>query len=169
LKAHRLFVIGLTIAFFTACFDLLSKRIIFAILENLAVAENTNNPQIRIFSFFSIVYVWNRGVSFGMFNWLDNSQVILSLLQGSIAFVLMFWLYRNKNRYFTIGIGLIIGGAFGNLIDRIQNGAVADFLDFYIGNYHWPAFNVADSAVFIGVVILLVTDFLKQENDGKKR
>lgn len=140
--------------------DLLSKKFIFEILENIASTEQTNNPEIKIFDFFSLVYVWNRGVSFGMFNQLENSQLILSLVQGSVALVLLCWLYSNKKPHFSCALGFIIGGALGNLTDRIKNGAVADFLDFHIASYHWPAFNLADSFVFIGVMILILDDLI---------
>ena len=145
----KLFFTGILIAAFVAFFDLLSKRVIFAMLEQSELRE------IKIFDFFSLVYVWNRGVSFGMFNHLENSHIIFSLLQGTIALILAFWLYNNENKLFMWALGLIIGGALGNVVDRIKNGAVADFLDFHIGAYHWPAFNLADSCVFIGVMILI--------------
>ena len=146
----KLFLLGIFIAVLVAFFDLLSKRLIFAILEQ----QGLENPVIKICDFFSFVYVWNRGVSFGMFNHLENSHIIFSVLQGSIALILIFWLYRNQEKHFTYALGLIIGGALGNVVDRIKNGAVADFLDFHIATYHWPAFNLADSCVFIGVMIL---------------
>ena len=149
----------MTIALSVAFFDLLSKRIIFSILEQ----QNNLYPEIKIFDFFSLVYVWNRGVSFGMFNHLEQSQLIFSIIQGGIALGLSFWLYTNEKKHFAIALGLIIGGALGNVIDRIKNGAVADFLDFHIAIYHWPAFNLADSCVFIGVVILLFDEILFKE------
>ena len=158
LTNKKLFFLGILVAFFVAFFDLLSKRIIFSILENIALKQGVNNPEIKIFDFFSLVYVWNRGVSFGMFNQIQHSQIVFSVIQILILFILFFWLYRNKKLHFTYAIGLIIGGAFGNLIDRIKNGAVADFLDFYIASYHWPAFNLADSCVFIGVMVLIFED-----------
>lgn len=158
MKTKKLFLLGVAIALLVAFFDLLSKRFIFAILENIAFTEQTNNPEIKVFDFFSLVYVWNRGVSFGMFNQLENSHLILSLVQGSIAVILLFWLYANKKPHFSYALGFIIGGALGNVADRIKNGAVADFLDFHIASYHWPAFNLADSFVFIGVMILIFDD-----------
>jgi signal peptidase II len=167
MKITKLFFLGIAIAFFAAFFDLVSKRIIFAILENVALAQNIGNPEIMIFDFFSLVYVWNRGVSFGMFNNLENSQIIFSVVQFSIVLILFFWLYYNKKIHITYALGLIIGGAFGNLIDRIRNGAVADFLDFHIASYHWPAFNLADSWVFIGVMILIFDDLLFTKKSTK--
>lgn len=155
----KLFFIGILIAIFVAFFDLLSKRMIFAMLEQKELSE------IKIFDFFSLVYVWNRGVSFGMFNHLENSHIIFSLLQGTIALILAFWLYNNENKLFMWALGLIIGGALGNVVDRIKNGAVADFLDFHIAAYHWPAFNLADSCVFIGVMILIFDEiFLRKKS-----
>ena len=156
LKVNKLFFLGVVIAIFTALLDLASKRAIFAILEN----SGGLHPEIKITSFFSLVMVWNRGVSFGMFNSIENAWFLLSLLQFSIALILFFWLYRNDKVHITWALGLIIGGALGNLCDRIRNGAVADFLDFYIGSYHWPAFNLADSVVFIGVTILIFEDLI---------
>lgn len=152
----KLFLLGIVIAITVTFLDLLSKHLIFSILDS----QGSINPEVEVFSFFSLVKVWNRGVSFGMFNSLENSQIIFACLQGSIGFALFFWLYRNQKLHFAVALGLIIGGAFGNVFDRIKNGAVADFLDFHIVGYHWPAFNLADSCVFIGVAILLLDDLL---------
>ncbi len=160
MKNRKLFFLGVVIAFCVAFFDLLSKRLVFSLLENIASEEQRQNPEIVISSFFSLVYVWKRGVSFGMFNQLENAQAILSILQGSIALALFYWLYINKKPQLVYALGFIIGGAMGNVIDRIRNGAVADFLDFHIASYHWPAFNLADSFVFIGVAILIFDDLI---------
>ncbi len=160
MKAKKIFLLGVAIALVVAFCDLLSKRFIFTILENIALSEQTNNPEIIVFDFFSLVYVWNRGVSFGMFNQIENSHIILSIVQGSVLLILLGWLYMSKKPHFSYALGFIIGGALGNLSDRIKNGAVADFLDFHIASYHWPAFNLADSFVFIGVMILIFDDLI---------
>ncbi len=160
MKVRKLFLLGIAIAFAVAFFDLLTKRLIFAILDNIALTTDVTNPEIVIFDFFSLVMVWNRGVSFGMFNQIGSAPVILSLLQFSIMVIVFVWLYRNEKPHFAWALGLIAGGALGNLSDRIKNGAVADFLDFHIASYHWPAFNLADSAVFIGVAILVLDDLI---------
>ena len=160
---NKFFLKSLLIAFIVAVLDLLSKRVIFAILENIAVRDMVEYPQIEILPFFNIVYVWNRGVSFGMFNNIENAQLLLSILQFSVALIISIWMYRNKNSFFVLPLGLIVGGALGNVVDRVRNGAVADFLDFHIANYHWPAFNIADSCVFIGVALIVFYDiFLKK-------
>ena len=156
---NKLFLKSILIAFIVAVVDIASKRVIFAILENIALREETRYPAIELFPFLNIVYVWNRGVSFGMFNNIENAHLILSALQLGIAFVITIWMYNNKNRFFILPLALIVGGALGNALDRIKNGAVADFLDLHIANYHWPAFNIADSCIFIGVVMIIFHDF----------
>lgn len=170
-KEKKLFILGLIIAFICATIDLASKKVIFAILENKAAEEFLSYPKIIVTSFFNLVYVWNKGVSFGIFNSIDNSRIIFSFIQFSIVVILTFWLFYNEKKHYMIAISLIIGGALGNVIDRLQHGAVADFLDFYIkfnGEfYHWPAFNMADSFVFIGAFILIFDEiiFNKQTNN----
>ncbi|MBU6339677.1 MAG: signal peptidase II [Rickettsiales bacterium] len=159
-KEKKLFFLGIFIAFLVVFFDLLTKRITFAILENIAFEQITKHPEIKVTSFFNLAYVWNYGVSFGMFNNVENSQIIFCLLQSSIAVILAFWMYNNNKTHVTYALAFIIGGALGNSIDRAKNGAVADFLDFHIASYHWPAFNLADSFVFIGVMILVFEDFI---------
>ncbi len=162
-KKAKLFFLGLLVAVIATFFDLLTKKLVFSMLDGLG----SINPEIKVFDFFSLVKVWNRGVSFGMFNQLENSQIIFVLLQGGIGLGLVFWLWNNQKLHFSIALGLIIGGAFGNVIDRVQNGAVADFLDFYLYGYHWPAFNLADSCVFIGVAILLLDDLIFSKKCSK--
>jgi signal peptidase II len=104
--------------------------------------------------FFNLVYTRNRGMAFGIFNRPGTDLGYYLLLSTTFVAVilLLFWFSRLKRgeRILTPGLSLILGGAIGNLIDRIRLREVTDFLDFYIGPYHWPAFNVADSAITIG-------------------
>ncbi len=162
---NTLFFRWLLVAFLIAAIDLLTKHLISDYLRQIAFEEKIYDPKIKIFSFFDIVYIWNKGISFGIFNKIDNSHVILSVLQGSIALILIYVLYKIKNSYDSLAFSFVIGGALGNVIDRILNGAVFDFLDFYIDKYHWPAFNFADSFIFIGVMILLINEFLVKKNE----
>ncbi len=164
LKNKKLFFLGLFFAIFLGFIDIASKRMIFELIEN---QENQKNF-IEITGFFNLVTVLNHGVSFGMFNNLENSQIIFSILVSIICLILIIWLYKNDKTYLAIAISLIIGGAFGNLYDRITQGAVADFLDFHIYGYHWPAFNLADSFVFIGVALLIFEDIIIKNNKDKK-
>jgi signal peptidase II len=129
-------------------------------LHDFRGSNYATKSQIKITDFFSFVYVNNNGISFGMFNKVENAREIFAFLQGSIATILIIWLWRIKTKHLAIAVGLIIGGAFGNVIDRIQNGGVTDFLDFHFASYHWPAFNLADTAIFIGVAIVLFDEFI---------
>lgn len=112
---------------------------------------------LPITPFFNIVLTWNSGISFGIFsNQGSFSVIILSTLATLIVFFLAVWLMKAENKKLIIGLICIIGGAIGNIIDRVYHGAVIDFLDFHIKNYHWPAFNVADSCIFIGATLIIL-------------
>ena len=105
--------------------------------------------------FFAVVRAWNTGVSFSMFNNFGGYGVyILSAVALLIVIALLCWLKNEQNRLLQVALGFIIGGALGNVIDRIRLGAVFDFLDFYVGDYHWPAFNAADSFICIGAGLI---------------
>ncbi|MGB0681895.1 MAG: signal peptidase II [Magnetovibrionaceae bacterium] len=116
-----------------------------------------NPPTVTpVTGFFNLVLTWNRGISFGLFNnGHDWNAMILSGLAGVIVIVLLIWLRKADRGILVLAIGLIIGGAIGNVIDRFRFGAVVDFLDFHLAGYHWPAFNVADAAIFVGAMILI--------------
>ena len=112
---------------------------------------------IQVTDFFDIVLVANRGVSFGLFNnGAAVNAIIFSLLAAVIVVALVVWLLRATGRVLPAAIGLVIGGAVGNVADRLRLGAVVDFLDFHLGAWHWPAFNVADAAICIGVALMLI-------------
>ncbi len=111
---------------------------------------------VEVTSFFNLVLVWNTGVSFGMFQDAAQGRWILILVTCAIGALLLFWLRRERRTVPRLAIHLILGGAVGNLIDRIRFGAVVDFLDAHLMGYHWPAFNVADSAIVVGAAVLLL-------------
>jgi signal peptidase II len=159
---NNMFVKGLILAIIVLVLDQWSKFYIFNLLDS------QNTQVIDILPFFRLVKVYNYGVSFGMFNDLAYGKLILSSVASIITIILGVWLYRVKDWYMAVALGLIIGGAVGNIIDRVSMGAVADFLDFYIGAYHWPAFNVADIAVVVGVGILLLDSFFKKDDKDEK-
>jgi len=109
--------------------------------------------------FFNLVLAFNTGAAFSFLSNAGGWQVwLLSILAVVIVAVLVVWLGRlgPGERWTAVALSLVIGGAVGNLIDRVRLGHVVDFLDFYVGEWHWPAFNVADSAIFVGVVVLLL-------------
>ena len=121
----------------------------------VALATVTEGP-IYVWPFFNWVLVWNRGISFGIFN--DGQTVGPWLLSGfSLLIVagLAVWLARVPNRVLGLAISAVIGGALGNIIDRIRFGAVVDFIDVHAFGYHWPAFNIADSAIVLGIAFIL--------------
>ena len=111
--------------------------------------------------FFDIIRTENRGAAFSLFNDSTSEWRTVLLALFSVAAVLLIsgfilWRAARLDRLSLAGFGLILGGAAGNVIDRIGWGRVTDFLDFYIGTYHWPAFNVADSALVVGCGLLLL-------------
>jgi signal peptidase II len=114
-----------------------------------------------ISGFFNLVHIRNRGMAFGIMNRPGTDWGFILLLGATLGAValLLFWFYRLKSeeRGIAVPLSLILGGATGNLVDRIRLGEVIDFLDFYIGPYHWPAFNAADSAITVGTLWLAVT------------
>ena len=118
-----------------------------------------NHPITIIPGFFDVTRIHNPGGAFGLMANLSASlRAILFLFISSLAVGLIFYFYQKTpatHRLLATAFALIFGGAIGNLIDRIRFGTVVDFLDFYIGNLHWPAFNVADSAITIGICIFV--------------
>ena len=118
---------------------------------------------VRVTSFFNIVYVLNTGSAFGMFKSLGNLFFIVIAL--SAMALLIFLIIKDSNNRFPFA--LILGGAAGNLADRILLGHVIDFLDFYAGSHHWPAFNVADSALTIGISLLLIKTVFEKKTFEK--
>jgi signal peptidase II len=119
---------------------------------------------IKVFPFLHLVSVRNEGAAFGLFKGFGNIPFILISLIAVIVVIVL--LIRGKEDRF--GLALILGGAIGNMIDRITLGSVTDFVDVFAGRLHWPAFNVADSALTIGLVVMVVSSFvqLKQQEKG---
>ncbi|MEP9370128.1 signal peptidase II [Ancylobacter polymorphus] len=139
--------LGLPIMFLAFAADQASKWVIL----NHVMAP----PQvIPVTGFFNLVLGRNTGVSFGLFG--DAPPWMLIAFTLAIVTGLLVWMKRADDRLTAVSLGLIVGGALGNLVDRLQHGAVTDFLDFYLGAYHWPAFNLADVAIVSGVGLLLL-------------
>ena len=113
-------------------------------------------PWVEVTSFFNLVTVWNFGISFGMFSrGAAQSAWLFAVLALAITGGLVLWLRRAPSRLVATALGCVIGGAIGNVVDRLRLGAVFDFLDFHAMGWHWPAFNVADAAICVGVGLLL--------------
>ncbi len=134
------------------------------ISKHLVMTRIDMYESIRVIDgFFNLVHVRNRGMAFGLLN---RPQPGLSFYILVIAAVLaigviIFWFTRLKKeeKGLTTGLSLILGGAAGNLIDRFRLSEVIDFLDFYVGSYHWPAFNIADSCITVGTIWIVVYMF----------
>ncbi|MCY4238000.1 MAG: signal peptidase II [Rhodospirillaceae bacterium] len=113
-------------------------------------------PSIEVAPFLNVVLVWNRGISFGVLNqgpdWWPWVLIAVAFL---IVAGLLFWLRKLDGRWMVTAIGLIVGGAIGNVIDRFRFGAVVDFIDVHVSGWHFPTFNIADAAITCGVLILL--------------
>ncbi|HIM76461.1 MAG TPA: signal peptidase II [Rhodospirillales bacterium] len=141
---------GLAMAAGVLAIDQITKLwIVFTVMQPPRIIEVT--------PFFNLVMGWNWGVSFGLLDSASEiSQWLLPLVTVTITGGLVYWLYRENRRWTVIGLGLIIGGAVGNLVDRLHFGAVADFLDVHAFGYHWPAFNAADSAITVGAITVIL-------------
>ncbi len=148
--------LGLATAGAVVILDQASKT---AVLAHFAGSPDADT----VTPFFNLVLTFNRGMSFGLFNTGSRSAVnawLFSLAAAIIVIGLVLWLRRVTSPLLGLAIGLVVGGALGNVIDRIRYCAVVDFLDFHIANYHWPAFNLADSAICLGVVAMLLESLL---------
>ena len=130
----------------------------YAITQSFSLGES-----LSVTSFFNLVLAYNTGAAFNLFAKASGWQHAFFIAIASGASALILYLLRKHAQLilFSFALSLILGGALGNLIDRILLGHVVDFLDFHVGDHHWPAFNVADSAITVGA-LLLVWDSFKQ-------
>ena len=120
--------------------------------------------------FFNITYLRNTGVAFGIFSSVSSptKSILLSVFTACAAAFVVTYSVRSpvRNRLLQTALSLILGGALGNLYDRLAYGYVVDFLEFYVRDYHWPSFNVADSAISTGVA-LLALEIIRNETPGR--
>ena len=126
--------------------------------------------RVELVPMVDLVLVWNKGVSFGMFsNVSPVAPYALSAIALAISVALAVWLSRTFHRPTAIALGMVIGGALGNVIDRLRFGAVVDYIDFHVGDWHWPAFNVADASITIGVATLLLASLMDSGGESRVR
>lgn len=121
--------------------------------------ERLDATQVEVLPFYNLVMVWNEGISFGLFNDGQIHEAMPLILSGFsllLSFAFMLWMFSTKDRLTALSLALIVGGALGNVIDRLRFGAVIDFLDFHVAGFHWPAFNLADSCIVLGVAALVL-------------
>jgi len=117
----------------------------------------------QVTSFLNIVHVWNEGISFGLFSG-EHSNMIFTIITGGIILVLIRLMLKTPVKIMKNIYAIILGGALGNIIDRLRYGAVFDFIDLHIASFHWPAFNVADSFICVGGVMLLWMVLFNKQN-----
>ncbi len=154
----KLPVYGIALALLVLILDQLTKAWVLDIMQP---------PQtIVVTSFFNLVLTWNRGVSFGLlYHQHDYMPYVLSAVAFIICAWLGRWLLRVENLMVALALGLVLGGAIGNVVDRLRFGAVVDFLDFHVANWHWPSFNLADTCIVVGVGLLLLDGWLEHRRE----
>ena len=139
--------------------NLLIFSIILLIIDQVSKAMIVSQfdlyESMSVASFFNLTFVVNYGFAFGFLNSPSINQIIVSIVILSIIIYFLYLLIKTQDHFFKICLVLILSGAVGNFLDRIFRGYVVDFIDIYVFNYHWPAFNIADSCISIGFVILI--------------
>ena len=141
--------ISIIIIFFLIIFfDQLTKILV---IKNFQLYES-----LSILPFFNLTFVVNYGFAFGFLNNPSLNQIIVILVIFSIIAYFLYLLIKTQDQFFRFSLILIISGAIGNFIDRILYGFVIDFIDIYLGSYHWPAFNLADSSITLGFILIIV-------------
>lgn len=142
-------------------------------LSKIAVASSIRYYESVpiIDGFLSLVHVRNRGMAFGLMNRPDAQLSFYFLVSATVIAIILLILWFNslkgKGRGLIFGLSLILGGAIGNLIDRLRLMEVVDFIDFFIGKYHWPAFNLADSAITVGAFWIVINIVFFSPSDDK--
>jgi len=142
-------VLGLSLGALTAIADQAHKWWM------LNVFDIESKKSVAVTPFLDLVMVWNKGVSYGLFQQGALGQILLACLAAAAVIALTWWLARMTSLIGAAGAGLIMGGAIGNGIDRLVHGAVADFFSFHAGDFYWYVFNIADAAIVAGVAGLM--------------
>lgn len=136
------------------------------ITKHIVVAEMSLYQSIQLTGFFNLTYVHNYGAAFSfLYDAGGWQRYFLSAIAIIVSIIIVWWLRQASKQQvlLPVAFAFILGGALGNVFDRMLHGYVIDFLDFYYGSYHWPAFNVADSVIFIGAVLLIIDMFKNKE------
>jgi signal peptidase II len=141
---------------FVGLVDQLSKQWVVERLGEVGESE-------VICPYFNIALAMNKGITFGLLNHIKHDYVTYALIAVAavVVFLLGRWLWMTTSNLVSYALGLIIGGAVGNVIDRVHYGAVVDFLDFHINQHHWYTFNIADATIVTGVSILLLDSLVR--------
>lgn len=137
----------IVIFFLIIFFDQLTKILV---IKNFQLYES-----LSILPFFNLTFVVNYGFAFGFLNNPSLNQIIVILVIFSIIAYFLYLLIKTQDQFFRFSLILVISGAIGNFIDRILYGFVIDFIDIYLGSYNWPAFNLADSSITLGFILIM--------------
>ncbi len=140
--------------------------------KQLASANLALYRPVEITSWLNLTLAHNEGAAFSFLAGAGGWQRwFFSIIAVIISGILLVWLWRlpNRSRLLPTAISLVLGGAIGNLIDRLRFGYVVDFIDVHVGGYHWPAFNLADSVIVLGVILLLIEGFLPRRGPEPPR
>lgn len=151
-------VFGCVLAFFVFLLDQGSKLWVLK-----AVSEDI---PLRITAFLDFILVWNRGVSYGWFAQ-DHlrGQIVLIVLGGVCVLLLWVWMWRCPQYGKSLALGLVIGGALGNMLDRMVHGAVVDFISLHAFGWHWYVFNLADCAIVLGVCVIVIEGWFGKNSE----
>ena len=137
--------------------------------KTLVLGRFALGERLELASFLNLVLVYNKGAAFSFLSdaagWQTPLLVLFALAAAGIVTVLI--VKKPQEKLLCAGLALILGGALGNLIDRLRFGQVVDFIDFHLRGYHWPAFNVADSAITIGAALLIIEGFVHHEGRAR--
>lgn len=128
-------------------FDQLTKILV---IKNFQLYES-----LSILPFFNLTFIVNYGFAFGFLNNPSLNQIIVILVIFSIITYFLYLLIKTQDQFFRFSLILVLSGAVGNFIDRVLHGFVIDFIDIYLGSYHWPAFNLADSSITLGFILIM--------------
>jgi signal peptidase II len=156
--------IGVVTALVTLVLDQITK------LHTLFVYDLPVREPVRLTPFLDLIVVWNRGISYGLFQQhTEAGRWILVAVSLAAALALSVWIRRTEGRLLAACLGLIVGGAVGNAIDRVAYGAVFDFIHFHIGSFSWYVFNVADAAIVAGVIGLIYDSFVLEKRRTQRK
>jgi signal peptidase II len=165
-RGDRHTALGLIVALIVLAADQASKYWVVSGLELPRIGD------IHLLSVLDLTWVQNRGVTFGLLNGIGGawSSAALAVFAVLVVGVLGLWLRRTPSRLTAGALGAIAGGALGNVIDRLRFGWVVDFINAHVGQWHWPVFNIADTAIVCGVAVLILqAQFARRESPAGER
>jgi signal peptidase II len=160
IQQKKKFFVGLIFVLIGVCLDRFTKIWALDYINNLMAIKGNPNVVHNVFPGFNIVLVFNRGIAFGIFNndfFAKFMPTVLLFATAIIVCGIIYYFWRDNDN--TVPYSLLIAGGIGNITDRLTFGVVVDFLDFYVGKNHWPAFNLADTFICCGILMYVLVDY----------